>query len=107
MAKRIEVDPALLGDAAKLVAEIGDNLAAVRDKADRILFDTEIACGSDQFGEEFAGGSRGFRSQGEAAGDKAGRMSEIVAGIADDMGVGNGAARAHIDTDESSSKRFG
>ncbi|MFI9538050.1 hypothetical protein ACIG56_33020 [Nocardia fusca] len=107
MAKRIEVDPALLGDAAKLVAEIGDNLAAARDKANRILDNTETACGNDHFGDEFAGGPRGFRSQGEAVEDKTGRMSEIVAGIADDMGVGSGAAQAHIDMDEVSSRQFG
>ncbi|MGI5218897.1 hypothetical protein [Nocardia sp. CA-290969] len=107
MAKRVEVDPALLDNAAKLVAEIGQNLAAARDKANSVMEHTDIACGTDRFGQEFAGGLQGFRSQGEAAADKLNRIAEIVTGLAEDMGVGRGAAQAHIDTDESSSRRFG
>jgi hypothetical protein len=107
MAKRVEVDPALLGDAAKLVAEIGEGLAAARDKANRIMEHTGTACGNDRFGQEFAGGARGFRSQGEAVEEKTGRMSELVTGMAEDMGANLGAAQALRDMDESSSKSFG
>lgn len=107
MAKRIDVDPAVLDNAAKLVAELGDNLAAVRDRAARILEHTGTACGNDGFGAEFAGGAGGFRSRGEAVAEKAGRMSANVTEMAGDMGVGGGAAQAHIDTDELSGMQFG
>lgn len=106
MAKRIDVDPVLLGDAAMLVAEIGERLAAARNEAARIMEHTEVACGDDHFGREFAGGPRGFRSRGEAVEEKTGRISEVVSGMAEDMALGHGAAQAHRDTDKSSADMF-
>lgn len=107
MVRRVEVDPVLLGDAAKLVAEIGDTLASVRGEMSSIMGNTDKACGNDHFGEEFAGGAGGFRRRCETVEEKVGELSEVVAGSAEDMGGARGAAQAHVDTDESSSETFG